>query len=334
VEGDALSFVWLLVIAFAIFMYVLLDGFVLGAGILFSFLPRDADRDTMMSSVAPIWDGNETWLVLGTGGLFAAFPLAYSIVLPALYLPFMLMLLGLVFRGIAFEFRFKAKRRRHVWDRAFQWGSIAATFCQGLVLGAFVQGFDLEGTRYVGSALAWASPFGILTGLALIAGYALLGATWLIMKAPGELESWGRRAAARLLLLVLALIAVISLWVPFLDNEIRERWFSLPNFYFLSQVPLLTVVAGYLHWRTTHSRNTIAPFLLTLALFTLAYAGLVISLWPNIVPHSIPYWAAAAAPGSQRFLLVGAAIALPAVLFYTGYSYYVFRGKVVRPLHY
>jgi len=334
VEGDVLPLVWLGVIAFAIFMYVLLDGFVLGAGILFSFLPRDADRDTMMTSVAPIWDGNETWLVLGAGGLFAAFPLAYSIVLPALYLPFMLMLLGLVFRGIAFEFRFKAKQRRHVWDRAFQWGSIVATFCQGLVLGEFIEGFELEGTRHVGGALAWVSPFGVMTGLALIVGYALLGATWLIMKAPGELETWGRRVAARLLLLVLVLIAAISLWVPFLDNEIRDRWFSLPNFYFLSQVPLLTVVAGYLHWRTTHSRRTVAPFLLTLALFALAYAGLVISLWPNIVPHSIPYWAAAAAPASQRFLLVGTLVALPAVLSYTAYSYYVFRGKVVRPLHY
>ncbi len=206
-EGEVLPFVWLCVIGFAIFMYVLLDGFVLGAGILFSFLPRDADRDTLMTSVAPIWDGNETWLVLGAGGLFAAFPLAYSIVLPALYLPFMLMLLGLVFRGIAFEFRFKAKRRRHVWDRAFQWGSIAATFCQGLVLGAFVEGFDLDGTRFVGGSLAWASPFGVVTGLALVAGYALLGATWLIMKAPGDLEAWARRVSARLLLLVLVLIA-------------------------------------------------------------------------------------------------------------------------------
>jgi cytochrome d ubiquinol oxidase subunit II len=332
--GEALPLVWLGVIAFAIFMYVLLDGFVLGAGILFSFLPTDADRDTMMTSVAPIWDGNETWLVLGAGGLFAAFPLAYSIVLPALYLPFMLMLLGLVFRGIAFEFRFKAKRRRHVWDRAFQWGSMAATFCQGLVLGAFVEGFDLEGTRFVGGSLAWASPFGVMTGFALIAGYALLGATWLVMKAPGDLETWARRAASRLLLVVLALIAAISLWVPFLDNDIQLRWFSLPNFYYLSQVPLLTAIAGYLHWRTTHSRRTAAPFLLTLVLFALGYAGLAISLWPNIVPHSIPYWQAAAAPASQSFLLVGAVVALPAVLVYTAYSYYVFRGKVVRPLGY
>ena len=181
-SGEWLPLVWLIVIAFAIFMYVLLDGFVLGTGILFSFVGSDAERDTMMTSVAPIWDGNETWLVLGAGGLFAVFPLAYSVVLPALYLPFMVMLLGLVFRGVAFEFRFKATRRKKVWDRAFQWGSVVATFAQGMVLGAFVQGFELEGARYVGGAFGWLTPFGVVTGLALLAGYALLGSTWLIMK--------------------------------------------------------------------------------------------------------------------------------------------------------
>jgi cytochrome d ubiquinol oxidase subunit II len=333
-SADVLPFVWISIIAFAIFMYVLLDGFVLGAGILFSFLPSDADRDTMMTSVAPIWDGNETWLVLGAGGLFAAFPLAYSIVLPALYLPFVLMLLGLVFRGIAFEFRFKAKRARKVWDRAFQWGSIVATFCQGLVLGAFVQGFAIEGTRYVGGPFDWLSAFGVMTALALVAGYALLGSTWLIMKASGELERWARRVSRRLLLVVLLGIASISVSVPFLDNAIRERWFSLPNFYWLSQVPLLTVITGLLHWRASRAGYTIAPFLLTMALFALGYTGLAISLWPNIVPHSISFWAAAAAPSSQTFLLAGAAVALPAVLCYTAYSYYVFRGKVDRPLGY
>jgi len=333
-SAAVLPFVWIAIIAFAIFMYVLLDGFVLGAGILFSFLPSDADRDTMMTSVAPIWDGNETWLVLGAGGLFAAFPLAYSIVLPALYLPFVLMLLGLVFRGIAFEFRFKAKRARKLWDRAFQWGSILATFCQGLVLGAFVQGFAIEGTRYVGGTFDWLSPFGVMTALALVAGYALLGSTWLIMKAPGELERWARRASRRLLLIVLIGIAAISLWVPFLDNAIRERWFSLPNFYWLSQVPLLTVITGVLLWRASRAGYTIAPFVLTMALFALGYTGLAISLWPNIVPHSISFAAAAAAPSSQTFLLAGAAVALPAVLCYTAYSYYVFRGKVERPLSY
>jgi cytochrome d ubiquinol oxidase subunit II len=335
VSAESLTLLWLAVIAFAIFMYVLLDGFVLGTGILFSFVPRDQDRDTMMTSVAPIWDGNETWLVLGAGGLYAMFPLAYAIVLPALYLPFIVMLLGLVFRGVAFEFRFKARTSRKIWDRAFQWGSIVAAFAQGVVLGAFVQGFELEGTRYVGGTFGWLTPFGLMSGVALVGGYALLGSTWLIMKAPGDLEAWARRVSRRMLLLVLALIAAISIWVPFLENVIFERWFSLPNFYFLSQVPLFTAVTGLLHWHySRRAHRHVPPFVLTLVLFALGYAGLAISLWPNIVPHAIPYWQAAASRSSQEFLLVGVVITLPAVLFYTGYSYYVFRGKVTRTIDY
>lgn len=333
-EGDWLTLVWLFLIALAIFMYVLLDGFVLGIGILFPFAPKDTDRDTMMMSVAPIWDGNETWLVLGVGGLLAMFPVAYAIVLPALYLPFIFMLLGLIFRGISFEFRFKADRSRYVWDRAFLAGSVVATFAQGIVLGSFVQGFDLEGATFAGGAFDWLTPFGVLVGVALVLGYALLGSTWLIIKAPGELETWARRVSVRLLLAVLAAIAAISLWVAFMNPTIQERWFSLPNFYVLSQVPLATAVTGFLHWYTTVKGYRVAPFVLTLVLFTLGYAGLAISLWPNVVPHEIPYWEAAAAPSAQIFLLVGAVITLPAVLFYTVYAYYVFRGKVERDLSY
>ena len=334
IADDTLSLVWLALIAFGIFMYVLLDGFVLGVGILFPFAPSDRDRDLMITSVAPIWDGNETWLVLGGVGLFAAFPLAYAVVLPALYLPFVVMLLGLIFRGVTFEFRFKARRSRKVWDRAFQWGSLAATFAQGIVLGAFVHGLPVEDGRYVGGLFDWLTPFGLLVGVALTAGYALLGSTWLVLKAPPPLELWARRVSQRLLLGVLAGIAAISIWVPQLEPRIGERWFSLPNFYVLSQVPLLTVVCGYLHWRATRGQARMAPFLLTMALFTLGYAGLAISLWPNLVPHAIPYWEAAGARSSQAFMLIGVALALPAVLFYTGYSYYVFRGKVTQPLSY
>ncbi|HEX7081967.1 MAG TPA: cytochrome d ubiquinol oxidase subunit II [Gammaproteobacteria bacterium] len=332
--GEWLDLVWLALIAFAIFMYVLLDGFVLGIGILFPFAPSDENRGTMMMSVAPIWDGNETWLVLGAGGLFAMFPEAFAIVLPALYLPFIFMLFGLIFRGIAFEFRFKASRSRKIWDRSFQIGSLVATFAQGIVLGAFVRGFEIEGGAYAGGTLGWLTPFGLLVGVALIAGYALLGSTWLIIKGPGELERWARRVSVRLLIVVLGAIAVISVWVAFLNETIQQRWFSLPNFYVLSQVPLLTVVTGFLHWYTTTRGRLIAPFVLTMVLFTLGYAGLAISLWPNIVPHEIPYWEASAAPSSQIFMLVGAAITLPAILFYTTYSYYVFRGKVRRDLVY
>jgi cytochrome d ubiquinol oxidase subunit II len=334
-EGGWLPLVWFGIIAFGIFMYVLLDGFVLGTGILFPWAPTESDRSVMMMSVAPIWDGNETWLVLGAGGLFAAFPLAYSIVLPALYLPFVIMLLGLVFRGIAFEFRFKAStpRSRALWNTSFHVGSVTATFAQGIVLGAFVQGFDRVPVGSQGT-FAWLTPFGVLTGIALLAGYALLGSTWLIIKAPGALEGWARRVSVRLLLTVLACIALISIWVPFIEERIAARWFSLPNFYLLSQVPLLSALAGFSHWyATTHGRQ-VAPFLLTLALFTLGYAGLAISLWPHIVPYELPYWEAAAASTSQMFLLVGTMIAMPAVLFYTAYSYYVFRGKVTQNVRY
>jgi len=333
-EGDWLPLVWLLLIAFAIFMYVLLDGFVLGVGILFPFARSDADRDAMMMSVAPIWDGNETWLVLGVGGLLAVFPVAYAIVLPALYLPFIFMLLGLIFRGIAFEFRFKADKSKPIWDRSFQIGSIVATFFQGVVLGSFVRGFAIEGGTFVGGALDWLAPFSLLVGVALVLGYALLGSTWLIIKAPGDLEDWARRISVRLLFAVLAAIALISVWVAFLNETIQARWFSLPNFYVLSQVPLATAVTGFLLWYTATKGHRLAPFVLTMVLFTLGYLGLAISLWPNIVPHEIPYWEAAAHPDTQLFVLVGAIITLPAIFFYTTYSYYVFRGKVRRDLSY
>ncbi len=333
-DPSILSLIWLCLIALAIFMYVLLDGFVLGIGILFPLAPHDGDRDTMMMSVAPIWDGNETWLVLGVGGLLAMFPVAYAIVLPALYLPFIFMLFGLIFRGISFEFRFKADKSRPIWNRSFVTGSVVAAFFQGVVLGAFVQGFDLVDGEYVGGVFGWATPFGLLVGFALVAGYALLGAAWLIIKAPGELETWARRMTVRLLFAVLAAMAAISVWVAFSNETIQERWFSLPNFYLLSQVPLLTAVAGLLLWYTATHGHRVTPFMLAMVLFTLGYLGLAISLWPNIVPHQIPYWEASAAPGSQMFLLVGTIITLPAVLFYSGYAYYVFKGKVTRDMTY
>lgn len=329
-DSGWLPLIWIVLIALAIFMYVLLDGFVLGTGILFPFAPGDRDRDIMMTSVAPIWDGNETWLVLGGGGLFAVFPLAYSIVLPALYLPFIIMLLALVFRGVAFEFRFKARTSRHLWDKAFFFGSLIATLAQGIILGAFVEGIPLEGTHFTGGPFHWFTPFGVLVGLAMVFGYALLGSTWLIMKAPGPLEHWARRLTLRLLVAVLLFLALISLWVPFLDNQIAERWFSMPNFIFLSPVPLITALVGLALWRSVRADGHATPFLLTMTLFTLGYAGLAISLWPNIVPHEISFREAAAAPDSQRFLLIGSLIALPAVLAYTAYSYYVFRGKVTE----
>jgi len=327
-SGDFLTLIWFAIIAFGVFMYVLLDGFVLGIGILFTSIHGEEDRDVMMQSVAPIWDGNETWLVLGGAGLFAAFPLAYAVILPALYLPLSAMLLALVFRGVAFEFRFKATTRRHRWSAAFSAGSIVATFAQGATLGALVQGITVADRQFAGGALDWLSPFSLFTGASVVAGYALLGATWVVMKTEDPLQERANRAAAVLNVAVLVALAVISVWVPFLSPHIRDRWFSWPNIALLSPAPLFTAVAGLLLWRSLRARQTFAPFILAMALFFLGYSGLAISIWPTIVPPSITIWVAASPPESQLFLLVGVLFLLPIIVGYTAYSYWIFRGKV------
>lgn len=317
------------IIAVAIFLYVLLDGFDLGVGILFPFAPSSACRNKMINSIAPFWDGNETWLVLGGGGLFAAFPLAYSIILPAMYIPVILMLMGLIFRGVAFEFRFKAQDNHKVfWDNAFHFGSVAAAFFQGVLLGAFIAGIKVEGRRFAGGSFDWITPFSFMTGIALVFGYALLGSTWLIMKTEGETQAWARKSASYVLLYVIVFISVVSLWVPFLYHEIHDRWFSWPNLLYLSPVPILTGIITLrlfyvLLWKTHESR----AFILTILLFLLCYIGLAISLWPWIVPYHVTLWDAAANPSTQSLELIGILLLLPFILGYTFYSYYVFRGK-------
>jgi cytochrome d ubiquinol oxidase subunit II len=325
-----LTLIWAGILGFAVFMYVLMDGFDLGIGILFPFAKSEVERDQMMDSVAPIWDGNETWLVLGGAGLLAAFPLAYGILLPALYLPLLLMLIALVFRGVAFEFRHKAGTSRWIWNHSFFLGSTFATIAQGLVLGAFVRGFRVEGTQFVGGAFDWFSLFSLFCALALVAGYALLGACWLIMKTEGDLQEWAYTAARRVLVLVVAATAVVSLWTPFLNPAIAERWFSWPNIALLSPVPLVTAALAIGLWTAIRNRRQALPFLISMGLFLLAYAGLAISLWPNVVPPEVTLWEAASPPATQIFLLYGVAILIPVTLAYTAYSYYVFRGKV-RP---
>jgi cytochrome d ubiquinol oxidase subunit II len=329
-EGLDLPLIWASIIVIGVVMYVLLDGFDLGVGILFPFLPTDQDRDVAMSSVAPIWDGNETWLVLGGAGLFAAFPLAYAVILPGTYLPLLIMLLGLIFRGVAFEFRFKAETSRHLWDNAFHYGSLAATVAQGLVLGTFIQGFEVEDRQFVGSMLDWLTPFTLMTGAALIAGYALLGATWLIMKTEGPLQDRCYRLARGLLLAVLAFVGIVSLWTPLLDPEIAQRWFSWPNLAYLSPVPVVTALVVLALWRALARRREVLPFVLSLGLFLLSFLGLGISLWPNVIPPDISIWEAAAPPETQIFVLVGVLPLLPVILAYTAFTYFVFRGKV-RP---
>ncbi|MDJ0949228.1 MAG: cytochrome d ubiquinol oxidase subunit II [Alphaproteobacteria bacterium] len=329
-----LTLIWAGIIAFGIIMYVLLDGFDLGIGILFPWVADDVDRDVMMNSVAPVWDGNETWLVLGGAALFGAFPLAYSVLLPALYLPLMLMLFALILRGVSFEFRFKAEGRgRAMWSAAFALGSTIAAFAQGATLGAFVQGVRVEaepGTApaFAGGAFDWFSLFSAATGFAVVFGYALLGASWLIIKTEGQLQEWSRAIAGRLLYVVLFFMLLVSVATPYLEPAIAERWFSLPNFYYLSPVPLLTAgFAAGLWWALKRGREVL-PFVCSVGLFLLGFAGLAVSVLPYVVPRSLTIWEAAAPPESQIFLLVGVLVLIPVILGYTTYAYGVFRGKV------
>jgi cytochrome d ubiquinol oxidase subunit II len=328
-----LTLIWAGIIGFAVFMYVLMDGFDLGVGIVFPFVPSDHDRDVMMNSVAPVWDFNETWLVLGGAGLFAAFPLAYAVLLPALYMPLLVMLLALIFRGVAFEFRFKA-RNKDLWDVAFFLGSVLATFAQGIVLGTFIQGFPVENRAYVGGMFDWATPFACMVGIGLLCGYGLLGTTWLVWRTEGALQDWMRTRARWFLVAVLGFVALVSLWTPLEEARIAERWFSWPNMLLLSPVPVATAGAAFLLWRGLNKKAEVAPFVLSMTLFALSYLGLAISLWPHLIPPEITLWQAAAPPETQLFLLVGMMFLIPTILAYTAYCYWVFRGKVTAESHY
>jgi cytochrome d ubiquinol oxidase subunit II len=325
-----LTLIWAFLIATAVFLYVVMDGFDLGIGILFAVLRRREERDVMVNSVAPVWDGNETWLVLGGGGLFAVFPLAYATILPALYMPLILMLLSLVFRGVAFEMRFRGRTPvgRRWWDRALSWGSYSAAFCQGIALGAFVQGIKVENRAYAGGWWDWLTPFSLVTGLALVCGYALLGACWLIWKTDGTLQAEARRLARRLGPATIAFIAAISLWMLALSPAFRAHWLTFPWIVAAAPVPLLVAVLGWRFLRALEDGREVLPFLCALGLFLLSYVGLGISMWPMIVPPAVTIWQAATLPASQLFLLVGAAVLVPLVLAYTGYVYWLFRGKV------
>jgi cytochrome d ubiquinol oxidase subunit II len=323
-----LSIIWLLIIAFAIFAYVVMDGFDLGIGILFPTLAVGTERDQAMNSVAPVWDGNETWLVLGGGGLLAAFPLAYSIILPATYPPMIAMLLGLVFRGVAFEFRWRDPDHRRHWDAAFAAGSSIAALAQGIILGTILQGIRVERDGYGGGWLDWLSPFTLLTGASLILGYALLGSTWLVWKTEGAGQAHARRMALKLGIGTLIAIAAVSAATPYLHHDYWRRWFSMPNVMFTAQVPLLVIITSVIFvWSLRRGAERL-PFIMALALFLLNFAGLGISVYPYLVPHAITIWDAAAPPHSQMFLLIGVAVIMPVILAYTTWAYWVFRGKV------
>ena len=324
-----LPLIWGLLIATAIFLYVLLDGFDLGIGILFPFAPSDKCRDRMMNSIAPFWDGNETWLVLGGGGLFAAFPLAYAILMPAFYIPIITMLLGLIMRGVAFEFRFKADGRdRRLWDLAFHFGSTGAAFCQGMILGGFVQGVGVDGRNFAGGPFDWATGFSVMTGIAVVFGYALLGATWLVMKTEDVTQEWARKVASYVLGIVGIFMTLVSLAVPFINTRIKDFWFSTPNIYYLALIPGVTAALFMLVWRDLHrGAREHRPFLACIGIFLMGYLGLGLSLFPWLIPYHYTIWDAAASGPGLSLMLVGVVPALPLILGYTGYCYYIFRGK-------
>jgi cytochrome d ubiquinol oxidase subunit II len=327
--------VWTFILGLGIFFYVLLDGFDLGVGILYQFARSADERNMLMASIAPIWDGNETWLILGSVGLLAAFPLAFAIIIPALYFPILIMLLSLIFRGVAFEFRFRDQPHRGFWDHGFAFGSLLATFAQGVVLGAFIQGFQVSGRHFSGASLDCFTPFSLLTGVCLVFGYGLLGAGWLILKTEGDLQRQARGWARVALIGVAVAVAVVSVWTPLMSESIRGRWFGWPNTAILAPVPVITLVLGWATWRAIHDEDAqYGVFLGGVALFMMSYLGLAISLFPMIVPPHFTLWQAASDPSTQAFLLVGTLILLPVILIYTSWSYWVFRGKVRADIGY
>lgn len=323
-----LTIIWAAIIGFAVFAYVVMDGFDLGIGILFPALAVGDERNQAMNSVAPVWDGNETWLVLGGGGLLAAFPLAYAIILPATYPLIIAMLLGLIFRGVAFEFRWRDERHRPFWDTSFTLGSIVAAVAQGMTLGAILQGIRVENGAYAGGWLDWLSPFSLLTGVAVLTGYALLGATWLIWKTEGSGQAHARRIAPVLAVAMVAMLVAVSLATPFLQFDYWRRWFDYPGIVLTAPVPAMVAICAFFLYRGLQRGAELLPFLMTLALFFLGFVGLAISIFPYAVPRSVTIWEAAAPPASQSFLLAGALFIIPLILIYTGWAYWVFRGKV------
>ena len=328
--GIDLSIIWVVIIFFGVFMYIVMDGFDLGIGILFPFVKHSDDRDVMMNTVAPVWDGNETWLVLGGAALLAAFPVAYSVLLTALYMPLILMLLGLIFRGVAFEFRFKAKdHERHLWDKAFIVGSICAAYFQGVALGAYVDGIPMNGMEYVGGTWDFVRPFPLICGFGVLIVYALLGSTWLIIKTEGELQERMLRLTKPLTVLISIAILVVTVWTPLVNHSVIPLWFSAPTVYYFVPVPILVC---FFVWRLRYNIRSENPhhgsFMSALGIVFIGYTGLAISIWPNIIPPHISIWAAASPPQSQGFALVGTLFMLPFILGYTAWSYFVFRGKV------
>jgi cytochrome bd ubiquinol oxidase subunit II len=331
-----LPLIWAALIAVAVLMYVLLDGFDLGVGILFPFARSPEDRDLMMASIAPVWDGNETWLVLGGGGLFAAFPLAYSILMPALYLPVTIMLIALVLRGVAFEFRANGRRSgKRFWTAMFALGSYAAAFAQGLILGGFVQGVAVRGERFAGGPFDWATPYTLLVALGLVAGYALLGASWLMVKTEDELHGDARRWTRSNLGFVAIFLVAVSVATAYGHPLVADRWgwtgktLDGSRFLPLSPIPLIGLLGVLLVFVSTRAdAHQRLPFLGAVMIFLSGLLGLTADFTPYLVPYAVTFREAAAPPNALALMLVGALIAVPLILAYQAWVYWIFRGKV------
>jgi cytochrome d ubiquinol oxidase subunit II len=321
--------IWFFLIGLMLVLYVLLDGFDLGVGILSLFAGDEDSRGTMMASLGSVWDANETWLVVLGGALFGAFPLVYGIALHALYLPVMVMIFGLIFRGVAFEFHDHA-RRKSPWGVAFGAGSLVAAICQGLILGAVIGGLPIEGNRFTGGLWDWLQPFPLLTAIGVTCGYALLGATFLIIKTREEIQQRSYRRARFSAWAMLGAAAAVTIWTPLLHDHIANKWFSLPAFFFIAPLPLGALLAFLMLMRSLHKGHDHAPFVYSLIVFLCSFAGLAVSLYPYLLPPAVTIADAAASPKTQVFMLTGIGMLLPIMLIYNGYQYFVFRGKVSR----
>lgn len=323
-----IALIWYGIIGLAVFIYVVLDGFDLGIGILFPFASNRAERDLMMNSIAPVWDGNETWLVLGGGGLFAVFPLAYSVTMPAFYAPVTIMLLGLVLRGVSFEYRFKTKKGKFLWDKAFFVGSLSATVMQGIMLGTLLQGIEMNGRAYSGGWFDWLTPFTLFCGLSTVCAYVLLGGCWLIMKLPEDIAERYYSVTKHWGLGLVLCISVVSVWLPFTNDIIFNRWFSLPNGVIYLVVPLAALLFVRQIFKALNECKGRRAYLFGVGLFLISFVGFAISTYPYIVPFTLTYAEAAAPASSLTFLLVGTCFLLPAIIGYSAYAYWVFRGRL------
>ena len=331
---DILALAWAIIIAFGVVMYVTLGGFDIGIGILSIFIRDSHQRDIMISTILPVWDGNQTWLVFGAAALYGAFPLAFSTILPILYMPILIMVIALLFRGISFEFRLKAIKSKALWDICFFLGSLFATLAQGLILGTFVQGFTLDINAAGHFSHQWLNPFAIMCAIGLVCGYLLLAADYLIRKTVGELQEKAYAVSRTLQYLILLACVIVSIWSPFLNLSIKERWFNPQHMLYLAILPVLTLIFFAIHWYTIKNKNEKLPFWCTIGMFITCYFGFIISIYPYIVPRKITYLAAAANHSSLLFMLVGACIMLPVLLYYTYFAYKIFSGKVIEKIHY